>query len=184
VSQSWAHTCGAAATMLFAYFFERGGGSPSTASAAYAGVPMTEIGTGYLVPGDRWVHVFYLANPAAGSHTLTTGASSADAMGSAAASYTGTAATIDNSNSGSASAASSITVSLTPTADNCWVILFAKNDSGSTAAGSGATARVLSSGSVAIMDNNAAIHPAASTSLTASFGSNADWSGVLVSIAP
>ena len=183
------HTCTGSNLILFVAVTEQG--NPGTPTATYNGVSMTSLGTQSYSNGS--FTLFYLLNPATGSHTVSV-SSGADSKTNVNTSYTGVKQTgqPDASSSGTNnSATTSLTGSVNTVADNCWVILGVgvQGDgvhNTSLAASTGATSRVLSNSvtlGAGIFDNNASKTPAGSVSDSATFFSarNGDW---IVSIAP
>jgi hypothetical protein len=113
--------------------------------------------------------IWALGNPASGAHTVTI-TTTGVGFYSGSISYSGcqSATTADNTGSAasSASASSPQNLSITPVADNCWMVAWFQGGSVAIAAGAGTTGHTTGGDGFEFWcDNNAAIHPAASTTL-------------------
>lgn len=88
----------------------------------YNGVSLSFVQK-FQYPGDRWVYLYQLTNPATGSHTLATSGNTFSHI--YAASYTGCAQSgqPDSSNSGN-STTTTPTLATTVVAANCWMVGF------------------------------------------------------------
>lgn len=160
----------------------------------YAGVPLTDIITGVTyagvsmtlaqknqTSGDRWLYLYYLANPASGANNVVISSSGSDALLGSASSYTGVLGGYDNSSTGTGNA-SSITTTLTTVADNCWTACIVQTLD-TVSAGSSTTARAQSGGR-GLYDSNAAITPAGSTSLHVTINSSQQFAWCMISFSP
>jgi len=151
---------------------EDNGGSNWSVTYPVGGVPttMTQVNTSDTASGLK---LFYLLNPDTGTNNIVATKSSGTFIVITAASYTGVSQTgfPDNSvkNTYPSSGAATEPITLTPTVANCWVVGAAfVNSNATTTAGAGTTIRATNnnaSGGVGLGDNNAAINPAASTTL-------------------
>lgn len=183
-SLSWSHTCAGSSRKLF------GGGWSQTTNGAsnadYNGSGLTFI-DGATQAGCRF-GLWYLDAPATGSNTLTWNFSGAGQTGwGYSTSYSGCATGIDNhaANNG---AGSSNSVALTPVADNCWIVVGwgCGNNQTMNATNSSVTRGNGNNGNgaCAIGDTNAAIHPAASTTMGYSWSTGGNNAGAIASFAP
>lgn len=137
-------------------------------------------------PGaDRWVYLFELPGIASGSVAVVISASSAIAIGGAAASYNGAAQAGQpdafTTNFGNNT---TITTSLSSIADNCWFSLVAKQSAATPTAGTGATTRVTSTSGIVLMDSNGPKTPAGSYSMTADASLTGDFAIIMASFSP
>lgn len=187
-SLTWSHTC--TGSNLLLRVGTRGtssSGAQNVTGVTYNSVALTKIAE---LTGDggsqRALALWELKGPATGANTVAVSGSPSDVLVGCAASYTGVGATFDASNTAGATSATSLAVTVTPVADSCWVQgIFGHNVSGAATAGTGTTSRVSdSSFGVALMDNNAAISPAAATTLNANAPAIADVRWVAASIVP
>lgn len=139
----------------------------SISSITYNGVALTQIDTEPTASGQ--VFLWLLIGPDTGAHDIVVTRTGVGTWNSSAASYTGVKQTGQPDNFGSANGSSPKTSSLTPIADNCWMVLGAVNDSGAdVTASTGATRRAFNSNNMSggIFDNNAAITPPGANSMT------------------
>lgn len=154
----------------------------------YNGVAMTEIPTKspIQIPGNRFIHLYYLLNPAQGSNNVVVTADQIQYIYGYAASYTGVAQSSqpDASGNNSGSSITSLSKAITTIVDNCWTITFGRIESGTITATAGTTARVTAETSGGILgDSNGPITPAGSTSLGFTFSST-QAAMIIISIAP
>ncbi len=134
----------------------------------------------------RWIYQFLLTGVVAGANAIVVSASGSIFIAAHAVSYTGAAqiGQPNASNTGVAASASSLTVAVTSTVDNCWLIGGIKNDFGAGSAGTGTTVRQASvTGGMTSCDGGASVTPAGSSSLQVTQGTTA-WSGIVSAIAP
>jgi hypothetical protein len=195
-SHSFSHTCTGTDRILFVGI--AGGQATSEADdltgVTYDSVAMTLVGKRVDADLDRYVYLYVLVNPASGSHTVAISSSTTKYLLAGAVSYTGArqSSQPDNSTTNiSAVAATSLTSSLTPVSDGCWIVLVSgQSNSGSPAAldaGTGTTLRTKegSFGTWGLFDSGGAISPAANTSLEITRNSEIEAIGhVLASFAP
>lgn len=187
-SITFAHTIGAGSNMMLAVL------SLSTnndVSATYNAVPMTKV----LVQGNsgadnRFLSMFLLPAPTVGTNNIViTAAVSAAVLQGGGSSYSGAkqTTTLDNSVASSTTASvTAITTSLTPVADNAWIIYGARINAGNAGYTAGAnTTRRTFSNNTGLNDTNGAITPPTSTtmSITISNGSSGAYA-VMISLAP
>lgn len=167
-SYSFSHTCSGTDRILFVHAFKNGTADTIT-GVTYNGVSMTLINK-QVASTDRYTYLYYLIAPATGSNTITISSSSSVAIGGNASSYTGVDQTspIDTQTT-TTFTASPCTTSVTTTTDNCWAIL--TTIIGTTVEPVASTnstkrARNTTFADAVIFDNNTAITPAGSYSMT------------------
>ncbi len=180
-SVTWSHTCTGSDRILFVATYGNSGFTEFT-GITYNGVSLTFIASEQY--GER-ASLWYLINPASGTHDIVISAPTSRPMGGSASSYTGARqsggldASITNLTTGSP-----ITTTLTTVADNSWTVVGATANWSGLTAGSGSTVRnTQNSGSLGIFDSNGPKTPAGSTSMTLSAGNNY-MATVMVSFAP
>lgn len=184
-TSTFSHTCTGSNRFLVVAgaFFGTG-----TGTATYAGVSMTEVASTPLNTNPGNLKIFFLANPASGANNVVvTPTNSSDNSIFTASSYTGaqSVSTADATGTNSGNSGTQ-TVSVTTSADNCWVIGTWRNSGTSSTAGANTTIRktnVGASNSMGIADNNTAKTPAGSVTLTITSASGL-WSMAGASIAP
>ena len=115
------HTCDASATLLLIACWA-GTTDNVTTPPTYNGTGTTAIGK-VQVPGDRWVYLFGLANPASGTHAVSWPAGSGAQM-SCAISYIGASTTFPDAHVESSGNPSTPSWNLTTVADNCFRVTF------------------------------------------------------------
>lgn len=180
---SHSHTCTGSNLMLFVFILSA---TDDVTSATYNGVGMTFVAKLAETFDSRYLHLYALANPATGANTLTVTTTSSELIRIESVSYSGVSqtTTMDNSTTGNTIDSADQTVSLTPVADNCWMMVATRGGFANVTAGTGSTLRT-SANFNGIFDNNAAITPAASTSMTQGQGdASADWGYIAVTFAP
>lgn len=144
-------------------------GGDLVTGATYNGVAMTQVsGSPVQVPGDLYIYLFYLANPATGTHDVVISTSGSAYTGGSIVSYSGSNGTINLAGNNTVNPDTSITKSLITTVDNCWIVAFAMADAGKVlSAGASTTLRqAADSTDRAMFDTNAAITPAGSRTIT------------------
>jgi len=162
------HTCNGSNRILFVIGWVRGNGN-TVSSMTYNGVSMTQIGS-QLDTGtgnhDK-SFMFYLVNPASGTHDVSISFSGNNYCYAIACSYTGAKQTgqPDNSADRTTKSETNSTVSLTTVADNSWVIMGWAGTGSSATAGTGTTKRNTVASNSDFFDSNGPITPAGSTSL-------------------
>lgn len=181
VTTSWSHTCTGSNLALLIGFF--GDTTDIVTGVTYGGISLTLIDK-KQVPGDRFIYLYGLLNPATGSNSVVVTASGSIFMDGIAASYTGVkqSGLPDAETTASASSANSLTTSLTTATDLAWTVLFSKTSGGDPTAGTGATVRQHENG-VGFFDSNGTITPAGPTSMQVT-GSNVNFATVMAAIAP
>lgn len=181
-SFSISHTMSASAGGVLFVGIRLGTGGTSITSVTYNGVSMTQVQTTLSIAGPDYA-LFALNSPATGANNVAINLGSSSALTYIFWSYTGANGGVKNSTTGSADPATSLTVSLTPNEDNCWVVAFFGTPGQTTAtAGSGTTKRNTTGLQALAVDNNANINPAASTSLIVN-GSSNGYGAIMCAIA-
>lgn len=159
----------------------------ATVTATYNSVSMTEINH-RVVTGGFIVYAFLLVNPSIGSNSISISASGASQVSACSVSYTGINQSGQPDNSTTAAISSNVTLSssLTPIANNCWVIEAVGNDSSTVMAGAGTTleAQEATFHVCTILDTNAAVSPPTSTTLVATTGAADNKASVIFSLSP
>ncbi len=128
-SQTLSHTCTGSNRFLLVGIGHNGDSSDLVTGVTYNSVSMTRVGTD-LATGSFRVYLYYLINPASGTHDVVVSMSAASFTKVAATSYTGAlqSGQPDSSGSNHASAATTMTTSTTVVAANSWVVGFIGND--------------------------------------------------------
>ena len=185
-SASWSHTCSGSDRIIFAMV---GGQAGSGTAASYNGVSMTQIGSSLNCGGNRNISLWYLINPASGSHTVsvTRSSSSGWTLGYAV-SYTGAkqSGVPDATSSTNQGESSSFTETLTTVADNCWVVLAAGSQDDGLSAGTNATTVYANSLEMSFFDNSGygSISPAGSFGMTIGNSGDTTYSTIMASFEP
>ena len=183
--RSMAHTCSTGVSRAL-WVGVVGHTTDIITGVTYNGVAMTLVGHDQG-PSARWHYLFRLENPASGTHDVVVSASSSVAVGIYAASYTGVSPTgqPDSAVAGNATSATAA-LSTTTVANNCWTIMFGKNDVGVVSAGAGTTVRLTGSDDGGfLVDSNSAKTPAGSVTLTATIdGGSGPWVATIASFKP
>lgn len=187
---SASYTSGAGSDRLLIVVFDGdvATGADDITGVTYAGVAMTlaakKVGQ---INQNRNLYFYYLLNPASGSNTVVISYSGSHYILAGAANYTGIGS-LDATNTNFGFAATTLATSLTTVADNSWMMLASDGTDGAhpAIAGAGSTRRAFDGtfGVWAFFDHNAAISPAASTSMTVDYQGNAFAAQIAVSFAP
>lgn len=133
-------------------------------------------------PGDRWIYLYGLANPASGTHNIV--ASGLTFCELSAISYSGAAQTgiPDSTATASVTSVSSIALTTTVVAANCWLVGLEYGGT-SKSVGAGTTARGTITVNPSTMDSNGTVGTGAS-SLNVNMGAGSTAVGLVASIAP
>jgi len=169
-SISYSHTCTGSNVVLLCNIVQFGvvdlSGAPTI-----GGVAMTQIGSEYTWALSRRTSLWYVLNPPSGSSTIAVSFASSANAGMMTASYTGCDILTQPDNSAFQSTSStSIASNITSVIDNCWHIAFNSGNttSGTYSAGASTTKRgeqSISTRTMGVYDGNAAISPAAASTL-------------------
>lgn len=184
-THTFSHTCSGSDRVLFVHAFKNANTDTIT-GATYNGVSMTLVAkqVGF---GARYSYLFMLHNPATGANDVVITASASTAIGGNAASYTGaeqvsTADASTTENSSTTPHAKAVTT----TVDNCWMVKVTLGgrvhsaSTNSTKRGANTTYTDAS-----YFDNNSAITPAKSYSMTTTYASSTSTeSYIIASFAP
>jgi len=162
--------------------------SDLVSGVTYNGVGLTRVLAQQSSFDSHYQYMYILVNPASGANNVVVSASSSVNIYATAAHYTGAKQTGQPDNQGShTSTVASTTWSdtLTPVANNCWMVASVRPDYGrsDTAAGSGTTMRLLQSNSIAWFDSNAAITPVAAKTLNYT-ATITRWTSIYATLAP
>jgi len=162
-------------------------GTDTITGVTWNGVSMTKIVV-RQVTGDRFIALWGLASPAAGTNNIVVTSSESNFIGVAAVYYTGAqSATAADSSSSGTNTASPITVSTTTVADHAWLVAAASGVSeGAPSSWATGTSRDTGAGSHGTADSNGSKTPAGSYSLSANFAAfpSNNHAMVIMSIAP
>lgn len=176
-TSSWSHTCTGSDIILLVGAYAL---SDTVSSVTYNGVSMTLIGkTTFPGSGRQGAYLYYLINPATGSHTVSV----TGGTGIGSASYTGAKQTgqPDSSNTGTQTG-TAITMTTTVVASNCWLVGVEADPNGGETAGAGTTIRGTDGNGLVFADSNGVVGTG-SQSLVVNHGNGASaW--VVASIAP
>lgn len=187
-SLPWNHVVVAAGSIVVGVFGDNvatdATGNKITGVTSDIGGAFTEIDR-KAVTADRWVYLFLLTVAVVGTHAITVNASSSIAIAGQSVSYSGTkqSGQPDNSATNNGSGVSA-TGTLTPVANNCWLPMVVKVSAGTLSPAGSESERVEANG-MAMYDNNAAVTPPGSTTLTVTIsGGGSAWATVIASLAP
>jgi len=189
---SWTHVTSASATIMFAGFMSNGatGSLTDPSSVTYNSVAMTLINKqDSPTPANR-VWLYYLVNPASGSHSVSvTWAASQDNTTGGSGTYIGAATTgvPDSSHQDSSTASATFTPSTTVVASNCWIVGIYRSTGDAFQSISGGVNR---GGTNAfdcnLYDTNATVGTGSQSpvTITAASAPGNTWAGVNASFAP
>lgn len=184
-SVSVSHTCTGTDLILWAVVYDESFAASVTniTAVTYNGVSMTLANSTYQV-GQYGCSIWYLLNPATGSHTLTaTRTSVLNGFGVAGMSYTGVKQSGQPDNSAVNRTDGNSTLSLTTVADNCWTIL-GESSGRNVTASTGTTVRQGSATQFFTGDSNGPITPAGSYSMSTTETAGGTPGRVMVSFSP
>jgi len=181
VNTDFSHSCTGSDRFLVVHVatYKSGSGDIVT-GVTYNGVSMTLLNQ-ETAQTEVETYMFYLANPASGSNTVSIKHPSNNYIWGIAGSYTGVDQTtpIDSSASGTTSGSTSITSTTTVVASNCWLIGGFENTNNMTTAGAGTTRRLLTSHSLpwtSYGDSNGTVGTGAqSLIMNCASGGNRTW---------
>jgi hypothetical protein len=178
-----AHTCTGSDRLLVVGAIDDGGAS-NIATAAFNGVAMTLVASTQQ-SGSEYVYLFYLKNPASGTHNIVITTSVASNPAASNASYTGALQTggTDATATVTAGTRSSTTGTVTTVLNNCWLIMVGRAGTNMSAGASTTRRESTYAAGPGIFDSNGAITPAGSASLIFT-NSSATTSAIIASFAP
>jgi hypothetical protein len=186
-SLTFSHTTTGNQRLLIVGGHDSQGGSSTITGITYGGVALTKEEE-VQVPGDRWMTLWYLVGPASGANNVVVTSSGSENLRFSALSYTGVdqstpAGPTDGSDTATTTAPNSeISTTITTTADNDWMVMFAKDDGGANtfSSSTGDTMRLATdAGGQAWADTGAPISPAGSTTMTLDNGNMTDDMGAI-----
>lgn len=181
-SLTFSHTCTGSNLVLWVNVLIQSGTDLVT-GVTYNGVAMTRAGTP-AVQGTQTDYGYYLYNPATGSNSVVVSTSSSVQIDAHSTSFTG----VDSGhtpayNTGGGASGTQLSVSVTTTVDNSWLVGGSRNNFGPTSGGTNTTWRETAT-SFGMSDSNGALSPAGSYSQTWIWGTNAANLGWVADIAP
>lgn len=160
------HTCtGSDRGLGVAVFFD----TDNISSVTYNGVAMTKAGQHDFV--SNRIAGYYLKNPASGTHDIVVTCAANNNISLIGFSYTGTNQTTQSLTfiDGGTSTTTPKTTSLTPVADNSWIVLVGRNNTtGNLSASTGVTLFRAANG-FHVFDSNGAITPVAAYDMDVTF---------------
>jgi hypothetical protein len=181
---SWNHTVGSSADRILLVYLTSNLNDQVT-GVTYNGVSMTQlVKKGRNQDNAVWSYIYYLVNPASGTHSVAVSLASSDTffMG-AAASYTGVTQSAPEAYAATSSQSTSGSVSVTTISDNDWLVgMFYSGTGLNMSAGSNTTFRGGALNSAISVDTNGAMTPAGTYSLNMS--NTSIWTGVAAAISP
>lgn len=185
-SLTFAHTTSGTNRILHVGLF----GNLSTdviTGVTYNAVSMTLVNK-VQAPGDRWVYLYRLVNPASGANNVVVSASGSIAIAAQAISHTGARQTgvpdANTTNTGtSISANTNFTTTLTTVAAECWTILVTKT-SGVLSATTGAIIRKTNANGLSMVDSNNTVGQPGSKSISIQRSATTYFGTVMDSFAP
>lgn len=188
---TWAHTVGVTANPILwvAAWNNSAGGARTFSSASYNGTAMTSIGSDFSGGAGGYSELFYLLNPATGTHTISVTQSASGYFGGFAASYTGvkqvapTGVATDHTQTTNPNQ-----FPLTTTDNNSWTIAMVENNiGGTTTAGTSTVGRIQNqvTQNGGIFDSGAPITPAGTQNIkVTSTGATFVWVDIGAVMAP
>lgn len=185
-SLTWSHTCTGSNRLLVVDVVGNTSSDVIT-GVTYNSVAMTLVAKVSSAAGGsaRWIYQYLLENPASGANSVVVSASTSIFIAGHSLSYTGAAQSGQPNafNTGVAASATSLTVAVTSTVDNCWLVGNLKNDAGAGSAGTGTTIREATATGGMTSCDRGPVTPAGSSSLQVTQSSTL-WSGIVSAIAP
>lgn len=160
-------------------------------TSSYAGVNMTKIDK-VLVPGNRWIYLFGLANPASGSNNFNVTSTASVLLGAACSTYSGAAQTqvlntdIVHSTSTDSNTTNAVTSTLTTTVDNSWSVMFTLANGEASYTPTGGVNRMTDTVTYGytIGDTNSAKTPPGSVTMTEKFATTRNAAAIFASFSP
>lgn len=154
----------------------------------YAGAAMTQIvKRASTFVGNNYCEYIYAKDSAAtGANNIVISTSgAANDMVISAASYTGMQLPVDNTSSGeSIPGTSPVSLSVTPSAVGCWVLMHCGNIDGNLTASTGSTLIGANASPNQMYDSNGSVTAGAGYNMQATFTGVRGWSGVIASFPP
>ncbi len=125
--------------------------------------------------------IWYLYGAASGTHNVVVSQNGASSIYAVAVSYANVFSGAVDNQATAVSTNATFTQSLTPNANNCWVLMGGNCSGGNSTAGANTTNRISTAPGMFFCDNNANVPTPASTTLNEANGGG-HWSGVIFSI--
>ena len=188
-SLTFAHTTSGSDRLILIGGHDRSNTTTSVTGVTYATVATTKI-TDIRVPSDRMITAWRLVAPATGANNVVVSSSDSTNLRFSALSYSGVDQTspIDGNNTASdAATTTGLSVSITTTSDNCWMVMFLKdNNGGVTYSSSTGDALRLNTdgGGHCVGDTNGAITPAGANAMAVTSGTTSNRAVIAISIKP
>lgn len=170
-SLTFSHTCTGSSRILFVMGHDKQTSATVVTGVTYGGAAMTQVNTlaGSATQNDRAITLWYLVNPASGANNVVVSASESVSLRFHAVSYTGARqiSQPDGSDTSTGNGVATISTDITTTADNCWMLMFGKDDVHTYTSTTGDTMRLASDAAGHfIADTGAAITPAGANTMT------------------
>lgn len=168
-------------------------GSQTVSSITYNGTNLTSIPGATVANGARHNEMWYMLNPAQGTHNLITTLTGVPSNGFDVfvATYTGAkqSGQPDASGKNSASAVSTLSVTLTTVLDNCWIVMMESAENGGAPSAGANTflrsAGVFTNNELILYDTNGNQTPAGSHTVTGNTAGNSTIPTMMaISISP
>jgi hypothetical protein len=160
-------------------------GADAITATTWNGVSMTKIGSSVQVPGDRWMSLWWIANPASSTTISFTGGAFWRSFNFY---YTGASQVgqPDSSNTGTVSNSLGITVATTVVAANCWTIIFQKDNAGGITYTTtvGVMRANADGGGIAISDSNGTVGTGSQSTTLLGTDATAEHGAIAISISP
>jgi len=140
------HTCSGTDRILFvsfrAYKASAGANFNPLTSITYAGISLSAAGARNSPGNDQAVYLYYLINPPAGTANIVATSAATDDRAIRAVSYTGALQSgVPNAYTTAPKTSSALTMTVTTTVDNCWLVGTFVGDSGNSVVASTNTTR-------------------------------------------
>lgn len=189
-SLTFAHTCTGSNGMLFVMGSDKSGTNTVVTGVTYNAVAMQRMGhlAGSGTANDRAITLWALPVPSTGSNNVVVSASESVSLRFSAVSYAGVRGAIPGPTDTSVgNAVASISTDITTTLDDCWMLMFSKdNDGGKTQSSStGDTSRLVSdAGGHSIFDTGEVIASAGANTMTIGWTGNVNIGSLAVAFSP
>lgn len=190
-SLTFAHTCSGNSRILFVMGSDKANSTTVVTGITYNGTALTQINSlvGNANLNDRAISLWYLVNPSSGANNVIVSASESVSLRFSAISYSGVRMINqpDGSDTSTGDTVGSISTDITTTADNCWMLMFGKDQAGTNTytSSTGDTMRLATdAGGHFVVDTNSEISPAGSNTMTVSCGNNIKVGVLAASFSP
>lgn len=193
-SLTYTHTCTGSNLVLYVLAGTASGVTVTGITYNSVAMSLVDSYTGIGQAVDN-LYLYILTAPATGSNSVVVSASgSGSLIYSQSGSYTGAAQsgqpphTAKNTGNSVTTLTTTVNTSTAPSTDNCWIVGGYSLDGNFTvSAGAGTTLRSTNASIknwLGIMDGNAVVHPAGSSSLIFNSSSSCNMRGIITSLAP